>query len=266
MASVALAETSIRNVKRAVQRVLPSVKSAHLTEAVAAAAGFGSQAALLAAIRSSQHDGADFVLLHEDLFVERVVALAGEDVANSAAQVDFERLTYDDANGILKTRSSRYNKIKFDSLRMTAWRNAMVSGINAGIALRLFSLRAGDNRWPGYSADPHAPREGFVYDFTVGTIPGFAYVGDAGFDELSIHVALWPTPDGRERVRAANAGLRAGELYASGWLERRDGAWLQVSDASGGGWSFSCRRARLSEVAGLAVKPRGYADRGTFTL
>ena len=43
----------------------------------------------------------------------------------------------------------------------------------------------------------------FVFDKRASAI---AWVGDAGFDELSIHVALWPTPDGERWVRVANAG------------------------------------------------------------
>jgi hypothetical protein len=48
-------------------------------------------------------------------------------------------------------------------------------------------------------------------------------VHDAGFDELSIHVAVNPKDDW---VKASNAGFNAGDLFASTWLEREKGAWI----------------------------------------
>ena len=59
-------------------------------------------------------------------------------------------------------------------------------------------------------------------------------------------------------------GFRIGEAVGSGWLERRDGAWLQVSE--GGPGHFVCRKPRLATVAALAVEPKGYSDRGNFKM
>jgi hypothetical protein len=58
-------------------------------------------------------------------------------------------------------------------------------------------------------------------------------------------------------VKASNAGFHAGEVFASGWLEKREGAWLQVSSGSPTGNSFACRKDRLSTVAAISVRPKG---------
>ena len=137
----------------------------------------------------------------------------------------------------------------------------MVAAINAGIAQGLFSIRPGDNRWP--AGENQDRREAFSFNFSIGNIPAVASVQDAGFDELSIHAALWPTEDGLRVVKSLNAYFRAGEAFATGWLERREGAWLQVSSSSP---EFTCRKHRLAEVAALNVSPRGYADRGSFKV
>lgn len=145
-----------------------------------------------------------------------------------------------------------------------AWRNMMVAGINAGLEQGLFGLNAGDNRWPCRKADeegPGVPRE-FVYHFMFpGGVPAVAYVGDAGFDELAINVALWPTPQGAERVKAHNAKFLAGEAFAIGWLERQEGPWLQTGRST-----CTCRRRLLKQVAAAQIDPVGYADNGQLFI
>jgi hypothetical protein len=139
----------------------------------------------------------------------------------------------------------------------------MVSAINAGLQQRLFSLLPGDNRWLGFDAANNRNQyQGHVFRFVIDNIPAIGSVTDAGFDELSIHVAFWPTPDGERWVKSSNAFFLAGELFAYGWLERRDGAWLQTASKPG----LSCRKPRLAVAAGVDVRPRGYADRGNFKL
>lgn len=53
MANFALSSTSVRSLKNALQDRYPSVKSAHLSEAIAATVGFRTHAALLAYIKST---------------------------------------------------------------------------------------------------------------------------------------------------------------------------------------------------------------------
>jgi hypothetical protein len=73
---------------------------------------------------------------------------------------------------------------------------------------KLFTLRYGDNRFA----------EKQLFDFTLPNgLPARGWVGDIGFGELSIHVAVKPKGDW---VRAANAGFSAGDAFATTWLER----------------------------------------------
>lgn len=149
--------------------------------------------------------------------------------------------------------------------RDKAWRNAMVAAINAGLQQNLFTLVPGDNRWPVTSDSDERRKRRCVFRFDIGEVPAIGYVSDAGYDELSIHVALWPTKDGDRWVECWNADFAAGDVFASGWLERRDGAWLQTPiDVSR--TSLACRKEKLSVVAALNVEPNGFADRGRFVL
>jgi len=265
MTAIPLTVSGIHNAKRALQAHFPNDKSAHLTEALAAACGFKTNAALLAAMKSVNPVDPDYVLLDEKAFIARHEVLNGKAGTSDICRFSFDHLLYPDSSEIVKTRSS--HKIDYSkSTRKRAWRNAMVAGINAGLGMRLFSVRPDDNRWPGATRDRFNRSEPFVYRFSIGSIPAIASVHNAGFDELSIHVALWPAPDGERWVRTVNAGFHAGELFASGWLERRDGAWLQVSSDSGTGWSFACRKHRLIDAAAIEISPNGYADHGSFKL
>ena len=123
----------------------------------------------------------------------------------------------------------------------------MVAAINAGLDQKLFDLR------------PEPLPAGRSFRFRVEGIPAIAYVLDSGSGELSITVALWPTADAARWIKSSNAGLRAGECFAHGWLERLMGRWLQtpsfISTAS-----FQCRANRRGVVIAIAVKPKGYAD------
>jgi hypothetical protein len=130
----------------------------------------------------------------------------------------------------------------------------MVAAINAGILQGLFSVR-GENNWPAA-----ADGEPYVFRFTVDNIPAVASVADIGYDELSIHVAFWPTVGSAQFVSASGAGFYAGELFAYGWLERREGAWLMERM----GRNLFCRTARPAIAAALVVNPMGYVDRGPF--
>ncbi len=119
---------------------------------------------------------------------------------------------------------SKTGLYKINSLRKKAWRNMIVAGVNAGLEQKLFTLEAGGNLWPEYQpgdgkSDANAGSGAHYYSFDFpGGIPVQAYVKDAGFDELSIRVAFWPTG---EFMECPNAGFLAGEVYAVGWLERR---------------------------------------------
>lgn len=104
---------------------------------------------------------------------------------------------------------------RYHSQRARAWRNAMVAAINAGLEQKLFSLEPGT--WP--SSGTREDTGCRVYSVTLGDIPAIVSVADAGYDELLIHVALWPTANACQAIRASNAGFCAGELFATGWIK-----------------------------------------------
>lgn len=133
--------------------------------------------------------------------------------------------------------------------RVAAWRNIMVAAINAGLDQGLFGLDSDDNRWPG----DHA-----IYRFGFAGMPAIASVNDIGFGELAIHVAVQPTERAEEFITSDNAGLYAGDAFASGWLERKSGKWLQGSEKP----CNAFRRNIMPIIADMTVSPRGYRTSG----
>lgn len=244
MASLPLSIESLSAVKNALRDELPDARSSHLTEALAAALGRRTHAALLSELPAFQDDP-PIELLDDERFVQRLKDFGYP----SDSEFSFEQVDCDD---IISTVPASALTIKYMSARDKAWRNIMVYAINEGIRRKLFSLRPDDNRWP--SADK---REGIMFDFTIPNgMPARAYVDDISFGELSIHVAVIPTDD-RKILQAFNAGFNAGDAVATGWLEREHGAWLQSSPDR-----FHCRNYLLKELAALEVEPLGYGDRG----
>jgi hypothetical protein len=262
MPAIAFTEAGLLNAKRAVRETFPDEKSAHLTEAIAAACGYRTHAAALEAARRSNSVDPDFVLLKDEAFARRLCELSGTELAPDYAQDWLEYLPFPSKELAIRTESAKLHELDYKSDRAKAWRNLMVAGINVGIERRLFTIRPGDNRWPGVTSDPRVRSEGHVYRFSIGEIPAVAYVNDAGFEELSIHVTAWPSARGEHWIRAGNAGFEAGEAVAAGWLERQDGAWLQV----GGRPLLVCRRHRLEALSSLSIRASCYADRGNFKM
>jgi len=70
MANFALSSTSVRSLKSALQDRFPSVKSAHLSEAIAATTGFRTHAALLAYTKNTS--AVPLVFLDDKPFVQRL--------------------------------------------------------------------------------------------------------------------------------------------------------------------------------------------------
>jgi hypothetical protein len=135
----------------------------------------------------------------------------------------------------------------------------MVAAINAGLEQRLFGLSPIDNWWPG-GAPESQECERYTYCFSVGSNqPAIASVDAISGGELSIYVVLNPLHSQVEPDHFG--GLREGNAFAHGWIERRLGAWIQD-----GGESFSCKRLLLPQLAQLKIEPAGYADQGSFIL
>ena len=264
MTAIALTQHGLRTVKRALAPSFPSCGSAHLSEALAAGFGFRTQAALLERIKTSSEADPDHVLLDEEAFAARLHELAGAPVMHTRIITNqFARQHHHPDDGVCKTRSALWDTVKYRSRRDRGWRNLLVAAINAGITQRLFTIRPGDNRWPGAGGhDARGIGTTCVYRFEIRDILAIASVSDAGWDELSIHVALWPTADADRWIRCSNPGFLAGEACATSWLERQKGAWLQVASDK----YFTCRGKRLDTVAALDVPPMAFGDRGSFCL
>lgn len=265
MAAIPLNDAGVRNMKRALTSRFPEHKSSHLSEALAASLGFQTNIALATKLRDSNPDDPDYALLDEGRFLDRLATVVRRELTPSERSLVFDDMNYADLHQVVRTRSPGYRRVNYKGTRLRAWRNMLVAGVNAAIDRRLISVRPGDNRWQNLEIDAREKPKPHVFPFEIDGIPALCSIHDAGYDELSIHVAFWPTADSADWLPAAWIGFRAGDAFASGWLERRDGAWLQVS-SDPLGRQFSCRQPRLEKIAALDIQPKGYADRGSFKM
>lgn len=144
-------------------------------------------------------------------------------------------------------------RLSTEVARSAASRNMVIGAINAGLDQRIFGLNPDDNRWHGTRA---------VYRFSFAQMPAIACVGDAGFGELSIQVAVKPTRNAEEWIDVMNPGFRAGDAFAAGWLERRKGKWLQTSAKP----ICAFRRSILPILAQAHIQPNGYLPEGPFIM
>jgi hypothetical protein len=132
--------------------------------------------------------------------------------------------------------------------RKAAWRNMMVAAINAGLDQGLFGLDPKDNRF----------EDDATFRFEFDSLPAIAHIRDISFGELAVHVAVNPTDQAEDWIESYDAGFHAGDAFASGWLEREKGRWLQASDSPVG----CARAALLDRIAAARPDPKGYADAG----
>lgn len=140
--------------------------------------------------------------------------------------------------------------------RLRAWRNVMIAAINAGLDQKQFGLDPDDNRWTGDRG---------VYHLAISGMPAIASVGDAGFGELAIKVAVKPRSDAEEFIKpftGPDEPFRAGEAFASGWLERRKGKWLQTSSRP----LCYFRRDLLPILGAPEIRANGYLPEGRVML
>jgi hypothetical protein len=244
-----VSKTVVRNLKKIASRQIPNVPSSHLSEGVAAALGFKTHAALhvsLAASPTVQAPDPSNAML-----ALRLRQLGHRNVPNEPRVLPDLGISY--------TPFRTYPVKPKRGIRWRGWRNLLVSAINSGLEQRVFGLSPGEDWWSGASYDRFGGRRG-IFRFTFDQeIPAVATVGAISGDELAIHVVLNPKHDEVEPDQYM--GFDEGDAYARCWLERRLGVWIQD-----GGEDFSCRRALLARVAGVALEPNGYADQGSFIL
>lgn len=241
-----LSEAALRTYKQGALRRVNGVTSSHMSEALAAALGFKTHAALRAAIA-----GRATVEVQRPRNASLVQRLRqfGYDAPD-----DLRLLPELDQSYFL---GRKFPLRKKRGVRWTAWRNLMVAAVNAGLDQRLFGLSAGQDWWPGADPANNGGERGlyqFVFD---GDLPAVASVSAISGDELHIHVLLAPRHDGIEPDRCG--GIRDGAAFAHGWLERRLGAWIMD-----GGEDVACKRAVQARLADVVIEPLGYSDQGSF--
>jgi hypothetical protein len=248
MAAVPLCEAPLAALKKSLRDEFPDVKSSHLSEALAYSLGFRTYASLMAAMAGPEIDR-PFAVLNTPRMIERLQQFGYP----NDPEFDFELTILNPVPGVVSTMPDSAYEIEYKTSRQKAWRNLMVCAINAALEQRLFTLRAGDNRFPDDM------RSGTLFDFKLPNgMSARGYVSDAGFHELSVHAAVKPKGD---MVRAFNAEFSAGDAFGTTWVERERGAWMQSSDSS-----FNCRKALLDALAALKVDPHGYGDRGRVIM
>lgn len=243
-----VSHAAIRNLKALAAHRIPHVSSSHLSEAIAAALGFNTYAALRSAF--AQRSTVEVSKPSNGRLRERLRRFGYSAFPSVNLLPEF-----DCSYSPFKTTPLRAQK----GIRWRAWRNLMVAAINAGLALRQFGLSPTDNWWEGGAPDSHhCERGSFRFLFDQET-PAIACVEAISGDELSIYVVL--NPKHRDVDPYFFHPFRDGEAYAHGWLERRLGVWIQD-----GGEDFSCRRVLLPKLAGLSIEPAGYSDLGSFIM
>lgn len=255
MAAIAVSEAHINAVKKALREDFFDEKSSHLSEALAAALGYRTHAALLADLPKLAEDP-PIVLLSTEGFVSRLHELG------YPRDDEFDFDYFDDRPGVIRTLSLSFDHVEYESARGKAWRNIVVCAVNEGIRAKAFSLRKDDNRWPG--ARPVHPTRGPDYrvddpgvwlSFKLPNgMPAQAKFRDIGWGELEILVTVNPAGD---RFKRSATGFDAGDAFAQGWLEREKGAYLNTATDL-----FNCRKSLVGALAALEVAPLGYGDKG----
>ena len=241
-----VSEAAVRNLKHAAERRVSGVQSSHLSEGIAAALGFKTNAALRAALLG--RPTVEVPKPSNAKMMQRLRALG-------YAPRDDLRLIPEFEHSYSPWRN--YPLRKQRSERWTAWRNLMVAAVNVGIEQRLFGLSPEDNWWPGAGPESHQCPQ-FVYRFTIdGDSPAVVSVDAISGDELSISVVV--NPRDANHTPAYYSRLEDGDAAAHCWVERRLGAWIQD-----GGEDFHCKRALQPLLSAIKIEPLGYSDQGPF--
>lgn len=244
-----VSEAAVRNLKQIAAKRVGGASSSHLSEGVAAALGFTTNAALRSALA-----GRPTVQVQKPSnarLIERLRQL-GYTVIQRDQQVlpEFDR-------SYTPFRSDPLRKRR--GVRWHGWRNLLVAAINAGLEQRLFGLSPDENWWPGANAKKIGGDRGIFRLVFDQKMPAIASVNAISGGELSIHVVL--NPKHGEVEPDLYSGFCDGDAYARCWLERKLGAWIQD-----GNIDISCRRSVLPLVAGAVIEPNGYADQGSFIM
>lgn len=242
-----VSKSAVRTLKKTAHQLLTDVPSAHLSEAIAASLGFKTQAALRSALEG--HTTTEAQKPSNFRLVQRLHELGHTSVPDDLRLLPELNHSYSP----FKRLPLRKNR----GVRWYAWRNVIVSAINAGLDQRVFGLSPGENWWPGSGPEGHGSKPG-IYRFKLNEgMTAVASVKAISGEELSISVILNPR---KSDVQPEwYCGFADGDSIAHCWLERRLGAWVQD-----GGEGFRCRRFLQARLADMVIEPKGYADQGSF--
>jgi hypothetical protein len=139
------------------------------------------------------------------------------------------------------------NNSPYKSARSQAWRNLMVIAINEGLRQRCFTLD-----------EKSEPRQA-ILQFIDHGLHFLVYVRDIGWGELEFDIGAgdeWPHY-WKEPFMPESMPCRA-----FGWLERRDGKWLQTAGHHGTKIPYWVQ----DRLASVSVEPQGYADHGKLMI
>ena len=240
---------ALRTVKNRLSAAIPDISSSHLTEALASAAGFRTNASLRASLWTPGKDPATCPALefHDGKFLERLRQFGHEDTGKW--------------RGFSRFAEQEWVSSMYRSDRALCARNLLTAAIVSGLTQRLFGLGPEDNFWAGAGVDKQSGRSKsgtYFHVWMPDGIPTLAWVDDNGMGELTIKVACWPKGD---RIRYSG-GFESGEVTAIGWLERANGAWIMNDHR--GGIDLSVRRAVQGRIARAISPTMGFQDRGAF--
>lgn len=149
MASIPLSASAVDALKKEVRRIYDERKSSHLTEALAAALGFNTHAALLAQLEAGGTDPL-YGNLNEEKFDARMQALGYP----SDPEFFFEDAKTPE---MISTDCPHAYKFHYKTNRQRAWRNLVVCAVNEALRRRLFSLRPGDTAGQDMMSNIAAP-------------------------------------------------------------------------------------------------------------
>lgn len=244
-----VSKAALRNLKQGAQSRARSVRSSHLSEALASALGFRTHAALRAALNG--RTTVEVPKPSNARMVQRLHELGYTSIEQG------QRIVPEFGQSYYPFRNAPLRKVR--SARWWAWRNLMVMGINAGLEQQLFGLAPSENWWPGGHPDGQKCHQHAYRFVAAGNMPAVASVKSNEHDELSICVMLNPKRD--DVMPEWYLGLGSARATAHGWLERKLGAWIQDDSQA-----FHCKRDLKPRLVELDIVPAGYSDQGSFIL
>ncbi len=248
MAATPLCEAPLAALKKSLRDEFPDVKSSHLTEAMAHSLRFQTYASLRAEMvgpetRPARSTFSTPGCSSNDWFSWGI----------TTTRFEFEMTIHGgkDLRGVVSTVPTSAYEIEYKSPRDRAWRNLMVCAVNAALQQKLFTLRAGDDRFDD------TLRRGHLFDFVLPN--GLAARGSVATAGL---MSLQYTQQSSERRCGSTFQLevRRGDAFGTTWLE------VETERGFRRHRRFIVGVVFLSQLAELSVRPMGFGDRGRVIM